>query len=76
MQRIRPWLGIALSLLLIALCITPQAQSLLNLPQYQRLVVGESSTISLPLPEKLKDKIEMQVISPSRSVFAAPRSPR
>jgi len=75
LQRIRPWLGIALSLLLIALCITPQAQSLLNLPQYQRLVVGESSTISLPLPEKLKDKIEMQVINPSRSVFAAPQDP-
>lgn len=75
MQKIRPWLGIILSLMLIALCITPQAQSLLKLPPYKRLVVGETGTIYLHLPESLKDRIEMQLVNPAQSVFALPQDP-
>lgn len=74
-SRIRSLTGILLSVLIIGLCFTPQAQTILSLPAYQRMVVGESSNIMLNLPEQLKSKIEMQVMTPAQSVFAAPQDP-
>ncbi|MEN6328458.1 MAG: SpoIVB peptidase [Syntrophomonas sp.] len=74
-SRIRPLTGILLSILIIALCFTPQAQTIFSLPTYQRMVVGESSKIMLNLPEQLKSKIEMQVMTPTQSVFASPQDP-
>ncbi len=74
-SRIRPLTGILLSVLIIALCFTPQAQTILSLPAYQRMVVGESSKIMLNLPDQLKSKIEMQVMTPAQSVFASPQDP-
>lgn len=75
MLKIRPVCGIILSLLIITLCATPQARTLLNLPEYQKMVVGESNCINIHLPEQLEDKLEMQVMGPSRSVFASPHDP-
>ncbi|MDD3268266.1 MAG: SpoIVB peptidase [Syntrophomonadaceae bacterium] len=74
-NRIRSLTGILLSVFIIALCFTPQAQTIFCLPTYQKLVVGESSKILLDLPEQVKSKIQMQVMTPAQSVFAAPKDP-
>jgi stage IV sporulation protein B len=75
LQKIRPAIGILLSFLFIALCLTPQVKALLVLPSNQRMVVGEASLININLPSKLQEKIEMKVMGPSRSVFAALEDP-
>ncbi|MEN6348411.1 MAG: SpoIVB peptidase [Syntrophomonas sp.] len=74
-RKLRSAIGIILSLFIISLCCTPQAQTLLNLPEYKKLVVGESSSISLNLPEQLKSKMDIQVMTPSQSVFLSPQDP-
>lgn len=74
-SRLRSLTGIILSILIIALCFTPQAQTIFSLPAYQRMVVGESSKIMLNLPEQLKSKIDIQVMTPAQSVFASPLDP-
>jgi stage IV sporulation protein B len=71
----RPAIGILLSFLFIALCLTPQIKAVLVIPATQRLVVGETSIINIKLPGKLQDNIEMKVMGPSRSVFAAQEDP-
>ncbi|MDD2620005.1 MAG: SpoIVB peptidase [Syntrophomonadaceae bacterium] len=74
-SRIRSLTGILLSIFIIGICFTPQAHSLFSLPAYQKMVVGESSNIFLNLPEQLKSKLQIQVMTPAQSVFAAPQDP-
>lgn len=73
MKRIRPVLGIIISLFLLAVCITPQARTILSLPANQKVVVGQTCLIPVKLPPQLDNKIEMKVLRPSQSVFAAPQ---
>lgn len=73
--KLRPIIGLILVAIVISICFIPQVQTLLSLPDYQRLIVGETSTINIDLPNKLDNKIEMKVINPSRSVFANPEDP-
>jgi len=75
LHKIRPAIGILLSFLFIALCLTPQVKAILLLPASQRMVVGEASLININLPSKLQEKIEMKVMGPSRSVFASQEDP-
>lgn len=73
--KLRPVIGLILVAIVISVCFTPQVQTLLGLPDYQRLIVGETSTININLPSNLDNKIEMKVMNPSRSVFAYPEDP-
>lgn len=73
MKKIRPAVGIILSLLLVALCLTPQARAILSLPDSQKIVVGQTCFIPVKLPQRLENKLEMKVLRPSQSVFAAPQ---
>ncbi|MBC7074758.1 MAG: SpoIVB peptidase [Syntrophomonadaceae bacterium] len=75
MGKMRPVLGIILSVLFLAICFLPQTQAILSLPCHQKIVVGESKEISFNLPDKIADNIEMQIMSHSESVFAAPQDP-
>ena len=75
MRRFRPAMGIILSLLFIALCFSPQARVILNLPQQQKMVVGETNTISMQLPGSLESRLQLEIFNPSRSVFASPEDP-
>lgn len=75
MRKYRPYIGIILSILFIALCCTSSVRTLLSLPDSQRLVVGESSNISFKLPNAVDEKLEMLVIKPTQSVFATPEDP-
>lgn len=75
MQKIRPIIGIVLSCLILMVCLIPQVQTIILLPESQKMVVGEANTIKLDLPQVLKEKIDMQVMENSRSVFAAQEDP-
>lgn len=75
MRRFRPTFGIILSILFVALCCSPQARAILNLPHQQKMVVGETNTISMQLPGRLEERLEMEIFNPSRSVFATPDDP-
>ncbi len=75
MRNYRPYIGIILSILIIAFCSTAQVKTLLTLPHSQRLVVGETSNISFNLPAIFDEKLSMLVMEPSRSVFANPDDP-
>lgn len=75
MVRYRQACGIILALLFLCFCFTPQMRTLLSLPAYQKIVVGETAKLNINLPGKLADKVEMIVMGPSRSVFAAPEDP-
>lgn len=75
MRKIKPLLGITLTLLFLALCFSPQARIVLTLPENQKMVVGESSQIDLDLPALLQNYVQMQVVGGSSSVFAAPIDP-
>ena len=55
--------------------MTPQAKIVLGLPEYQRLVVGESSNISLSLPNIMAGKINLEIKDPASSVLALPYDP-
>ncbi len=70
MRKIRNVAGIILAILLLTVCFNPQVQALLSLPDHQQMVVGESSYITVKLPAWLENSLVMQVINPSRSVFA------
>ncbi|MEA1960233.1 MAG: SpoIVB peptidase [Bacillota bacterium] len=67
----RPWLGIVLAFIFVAICFTPQVQTILTLPDNQRIVVGEASTIQLNLPARIQNKIVMKVMGSSTNVFAS-----
>lgn len=76
MTKYRPYIGIILAFLFIFLCMTPQARIVLSLPEYKRLVVGETSDIGLILPHILEGKINLEIKSPpSSSVLALPYDP-
>jgi stage IV sporulation protein B len=70
--NIRTCIGVFLAAILLVTCFSPGARMVLDLPEHKTLVVGESSAIKLSIPDQLKDKIQMQVAKPSRSVFATP----
>lgn len=70
MRKIRPVIGIVLALFIATMCFNPQVRTILSLPEHQRMVVGESSHIELNLPKQLENRLVMQVINPTRSVFA------
>jgi stage IV sporulation protein B len=56
--------------------MTPQAKIVLSLPEYQQLVVGETSSIRLNLPNILDEKINLEIKNPaSSSVLALPYDP-
>lgn len=75
MRKIRPIVGIIIALVMVTICFSPQVRTLLSLPEEQQMVVGESSHISLKLPQQLEDRLVMQVINPTRSVFSNPVDP-
>lgn len=71
MPKIRPLIGICLSLLLLALCLHPQVRMIMGLPATQRMVVGETSLINLQLPERMQKSIELTVAHSAQNVFAS-----
>ncbi|MGE5389742.1 MAG: SpoIVB peptidase [Deltaproteobacteria bacterium] len=75
MRKIRPVIGVVLALLIAVFCFNPQIRTLLCLPEHQQMVVGESSHIDLDLPQQLENRLVMQVISPTHSVFSSPVDP-
>lgn len=75
MRRIRPVIGIILALAFLTVCFTPQARTMLSLPSYQRMVVGESNQIKIELPAQLASRVDLQVIRPTESVFASSQDP-
>nr|MBP8820282.1 SpoIVB peptidase [Syntrophomonadaceae bacterium] len=48
---------------------------LLTLPEYQRMVVGESNQLEFDLPSQLASKFDLQVIKPTESVFVTSQDP-
>jgi len=74
-RKIRPAIGIILALAFLTICFTPQARTMLSLPSYQRMVVGESNQIAIELPALLSSKVDLQVIRPTESVFASFQDP-
>lgn len=74
MRRLRPLVGIILAAILIAICLTPQVRAVLTLPDHQRMVVGESSHITISLPGSIGNRLVMQVLGPN-SVFASREDP-
>lgn len=75
MPKVRPLIGIVLSILFVALCLNPQVKEILLLPASQIMVVGEANLININLPGMLQEKIEMKVIGPAHSVFASQEDP-
>lgn len=75
MHKIRPVVGVVLALLIATISFSPQIRTLLSLPETQQMVVGESSHISLHLPQLLENRLVMKVIGPSHSVFSNPVDP-
>lgn len=75
MKKLRPIIGVILAFVFIFLSLTPQARTILTLPNYQRVVVGQTSIININLPDLLENKIEMKVLNPARSVFSTPQEP-
>jgi stage IV sporulation protein B len=75
LNKLRPLLGLILASFILAISFSPQAISVLSLPDYQRMVVGESSHIVIDLPSQLASKLDMKVTGLSTSVFASPQDP-
>ncbi|HPF43135.1 MAG TPA: SpoIVB peptidase [Syntrophomonadaceae bacterium] len=75
MRKYRPYFGILLVIVFISLCMTPQAKNVLSLPEYQRMVVGESNNIILSLPDIFAEKIKLELKDPASSVLALPYDP-
>jgi stage IV sporulation protein B len=74
-SKYRPYFGFILVILFISLCLTPQTKSILSLPPYQKMVVGETSNIILSLPEILTEKINLEIKNSASSVLALPFDP-
>lgn len=66
-------LGLVLAALVVAACFSTPLKSILCLPDSHRMVVGEKASLPLTLPEKLLDKLDIDVLGSSRSVFSAPQ---
>lgn len=75
MRNIRPIIGIIISLFIMLFCMTQPVQTILTLPNNQKLVVGEDNEISLKLPRALLNKINMQIDGASQNVFASYQDP-
>lgn len=75
MRKLKPVIGIILALAFLTICFTPQARTLLSLPAYKRMVVGESNKIAIDLPAQLASRLDMQVIRPAESVFVSSQDP-
>ncbi len=75
LHKIRPVIGIILALAFLTLCFTPQSRTLLSLPTYQRMVVGESNQLDFDLPSQLSKKIDIQVVKPTESIFVTSQDP-
>ncbi|MGI6435128.1 MAG: SpoIVB peptidase [Syntrophomonadaceae bacterium] len=75
LRQSRPVMGIILSILFIAFCCSPQVRAILNLPQQQKMVVGETNIIPIKLPALLEERLVLEIFNPSRSVFATPEDP-
>ena len=75
MQRWRSTCGIIIAIIFVALCFSPQVRTILNLPLQQKMVVGETNTIPIELPALLEEKLVLEILNPSRSVFAAQEDP-
>lgn len=74
-KKLRSIVGIILIVLVVGLCFVPQIQIILCLPDYQKLVVGEASSINFNFPGNMNNKIDMQVMGASQSVFASSEDP-
>ncbi|MDS1030107.1 SpoIVB peptidase [Bacillota bacterium LX-D] len=57
-------LGILFSVLILTLCLTPQARSFFNMPQEQTVIVGEEIKFNLNFPQQFLQKLSFYV-SPS-----------
>lgn len=75
MRKYRPLIGIVLAVLLIIICLSPQIRSVLNLPNDQKLVVGEANAIQINLPEILQKEIDFKISEASHRVFAIQPDP-
>lgn len=75
MRQYRPLAGIIVAVLLISICLSPQARTVLNLPTEQKIVVGEANSIHINLPEILQNQIEFKILENSRSVFSLQQYP-
>jgi stage IV sporulation protein B len=75
LQRWRSTCGIIIAIIFVALCFSPQVRTILNLPLQQKMVVGETNTIPIELPALLEEKLVLEILNPSRSVFAAQEDP-
>lgn len=71
MRKYRPYIGLALSVLFLALCFHPQIKNILLLPPSQRIVVGEVNPIEINISGKLQEIANITVIGPSHDVFAS-----
>jgi len=69
MRQYRPLAGIIVAVLLIAVCLSPQARTVLGLPEEQKIVVGEANSIRINLPEMLQNQIDLKILETSRRVF-------
>lgn len=75
MKKYRPFIGILIAGLFLAMCFSPQIRTVLQLPEQQKMVVGEANTINIDLPESLQKNIDLKIMEPSRSVFNIGRDP-
>lgn len=74
-NKYRPYFGIVLVILFLTLCFTPQAKNVLSLPQYKKMVVGETSNIILSFPDIITEKINLEIKNSASSVLALPYDP-
>ncbi len=70
-QEIRKIIGVILTLLLFGASLTPPLNQFLCLPNSARLVVGERMTVSLPLPDAIKNRLNVSVGNPLQSAQPA-----
>ncbi len=69
MRQYRKLAGIAIALLLILGCFSPQVRTVLSLPEQQKIVVGQANSIQINLPIFLQKQIDLKILENSRSVF-------
>ncbi len=75
MRKYRPLIGVIIAGLFLAISLSPQARTVLLLPESQKMVVGEANHITIDLPESLQKNLDLKVMGPSRSVFALGQDP-
>jgi len=75
LRKYRPLIGVIIAGLFLAISLSPQARTVLLLPEQQKMVVGEANHITINLPESLQKNLDLKVIGSSRSVFALGQDP-